>query len=95
MNIGNDVCLCGFGRRDCSIDLHLWGPGIRKVYIIHYIIKGAGYLECNKKKYRIEAGQSFIIYPDSVVSYYPDNKMPYPSAESRNKHNSNYRLKGF
>ncbi len=57
--------------------MHSWGPGVRPVYIIHYVTKGAGYLEYQHKKYRIEAGGSFCTAPDQVICYYPDTEEPW------------------
>ncbi len=64
------------GRQDCS-DMHQWGPGMRPCYILHYVIKGAGYLECDKKKYRIETGMCFLTYPFVKIRYYPDPNDPW------------------
>ena len=72
----NTIQLTNYGREDCS-DLHFWGPGARPCYIIHYIIKGAGYLECDGRRYRIAAGESFLICPYAIVYYYPDPEDPW------------------
>lgn len=42
------LTLLATGRQDCS-DLHSWGPGVRPVYIIHYILRGQGFIEYHKK----------------------------------------------
>ena len=62
------VRLVGYGREDCS-DLHSWGPGVRAFYIIHYVIRGAGFLECGGKRFRITAGESFLLYPYTELFY--------------------------
>lgn len=54
-----------------------WNGGVREVYVIHYVKKGAGFLEVKGKTFRITAGQSFIIYPDTDVKYYPDEEDPW------------------
>ena len=78
MNINNTgtLQLTGCGHQDCS-DMHSWGPGMRSNYTIHYIIKGAGYLECDNKKYYIQAGESFLIVPFDVIYYSPDPANPW------------------
>ena len=48
------------------------GPVIRKEYIIHYIIRGKGYMISDGKRFELEEGYSFIIYPGRVVEYGPD-----------------------
>lgn len=72
----NTIRLIGYGREDCS-DLHSWGPGVRAYYIIHYVIRGAGFLEWRGKRCRIEAGESFLLYPYTVLRYYPDPEDPW------------------
>lgn len=54
-----------------------WNGGVRSVYVIHYISKGAGTLETEGKTFRLTAGDSFIIYPDTYVKYYPDENDPW------------------
>lgn len=66
--------LCG--SQDCS-DGHSWGPGVRRNYILHYIVRGAGYYETGGKKYRVEAGESFFINDNSMAHYYPDMNDPW------------------
>ena len=56
---------------------HSFGPGTRSIYTIHCVIKGKGYLCTHNKTYRIKEGDSFIIYPDTLVSYYPDPADPW------------------
>ena len=72
----HSVFLTNCGRQDCS-DMHRWGPGVRQTFIIHYVVKGAGYLEAGGKTYRIEEGESFCTYPGEVIAYYPDEKKPW------------------
>lgn len=54
-----------------------WGPGIQGLYVIHYIKKGRGFFETDGKRYRINTGESFIIYPEQTVKYYPDPDDPW------------------
>lgn len=68
--------LTNWGRQDCK-DMHSYGPGARPCYIIHYIVQGAGYLEYDRKRYRITAGESFLICPYVVARYYPDPDDPW------------------
>ncbi|MDD7739412.1 MAG: AraC family ligand binding domain-containing protein [Fusicatenibacter sp.] len=42
------IFLVNYGRQNCE-DMHSWGPGMRSCYVIHYVIRGSGYLECGKK----------------------------------------------
>ncbi len=70
------IYLTECGRQDCS-DLHSWGPGIRPCYIIHYVIRGSGFLEYDGKRYRIRTGESFLLYPYVPMRYYPDPEDPW------------------
>ncbi|MCI5650402.1 MAG: AraC family transcriptional regulator [Fusicatenibacter sp.] len=70
------LLLVNYGRQDCS-DLHSWGPGMRSCYVIHYVISGSGFLEYQKKRWHLKAGQSFLICPYMTVLYYPDKEDPW------------------
>lgn len=70
------VKLVGMGRQNCE-DMHAWGPGIRSCYIIHYVMKGAGYLIVNHRQYRVKAGESFLIRPYTLIEYYPEKEDPW------------------
>ena len=70
------IQLLDIGRQDCR-DLHAWGPGIRPCYIIHYVLRGKGYLRVKDKNYPVCAGQSFLTYPYVEVEYYPEEKDPW------------------
>ena len=70
------IQLTNYDRQDCK-DLHSWGPGARTCYIIHYVIRGSGYLECDSHCYHISAGESFLICPYVMIHYYPDPEDPW------------------
>ena len=68
--------LVGYGREDCS-DLHSWGPGVRAFYIIHYVIRGAGFLECGRKTVSDYGGGELPFVPYTELFYYPDPEDPW------------------
>ena len=70
------LTLLATSRQDCS-DLHSWGPGVRPVYIIHYILRGQGFIEYHKKTFPVHTGESFLIYPYDTIRYYPDPGNPW------------------
>lgn len=72
----NTIQLINTGRQDCR-DMHQWGPGMRNCYVIHYVIRGEGFLEINGKTYFIKAGESFLIRPFTTVFYYPNPQNPW------------------
>lgn len=51
--------------------------GLRDSYIIHFVRSGSGFLEVNGQTHRIYAGESFIIYPNTYVKYYPTQEDPW------------------
>lgn len=51
---------------------HQWGPGVRDVYALHYIASGKGYLKTSHATFSLMKGESFIIFPNMEVYYYPD-----------------------
>lgn len=58
-------------------NLHKWGPGVRDIYALHYIVSGKGILETRNATYTLKAGDSFIIFPQTEVFYYPDHQDPW------------------
>lgn len=56
---------------------HQWGPGIRDVYALHYIIRGQGTLEMGDHQFQLSAGESFVIFPHREIYYYPDQQNPW------------------
>jgi AraC-like DNA-binding protein len=56
---------------------HEWGPGVRDVYAMHYIIKGKGIYQNRSGEYELKEGQSFLIYPYTEIYYYPDPNDPW------------------
>lgn len=71
----NDLCYILGGYK--PVNLHKWGPGVRDVYALHYIISGKGVLETREKRFYLCAGESFIIFPQTEVYYYPDPDDPW------------------
>ena len=67
------------GYQKCN-PLYQWGPGIRDHYLIHYIISGKGYYTAKGVTHHLCEGDSFLVYPNSEVSYYADEKTPWEYA---------------
>ena len=59
---------------------HVWGPGIRDHYLIHYVIRGKGRYHYDHRDYELGAGDAFLVYPGSVVSYEADASEPWEYA---------------
>ena len=57
-----------------------WGPGVRDHYCIHHILSGIGYYTVGEKTWKLEAGDTFILYPGVEVKYYADQQEPWEYA---------------
>lgn len=64
------------GRQICT-PAYQWGPGIRDHYLIHYIISGKGTYSTGGVTYELAAGDVFLVYPDTEVSYRADESAPW------------------
>jgi AraC-like DNA-binding protein len=66
-NVGHELCK----------SLHQWGPGIRKFYLIHHIVSGKGKYLVGNKIFNINAGNTFLIYPNTEITYIADKDDPW------------------
>ena len=66
-NTGCQQCRAGDG----------WGPGIRDHFLLHTILSGRGTCIIDSRKYALESGDSFLVYPDTTVHYYADSQEPW------------------
>ena len=66
-NTGYQMCEAGYQ----------WGPGVRDHYCIHHILSGTGYYTVGEKTWKLEAGDTFILYPGVEVKYYADQQEPW------------------
>ena len=69
-NVGNQKC-------DSS---YQWGPGIRDHYLIHYIISGKGTYTVKNNTFTLQAGDCFLVYPNTEVIYQADSLDPWEYA---------------
>jgi AraC-like DNA-binding protein len=69
-----------YGYEEC-VPLHSFGPVKRNHFLFHYIFAGKGCLASNgeegEKKYNLESGHGFMIWPSQVNSYFADEKSPW------------------
>lgn len=65
---------CGF--ENCAPG-HFYGPAVRDHFLIHYIIKGKGRFVAGGKSYSLEAGQGFLICPETITYYQADMTEPW------------------
>lgn len=64
------------GYQKCESN-HSMGPLVRNNYLIHHVVSGKGTYIVNDRVYNISKGDTFIIYPNTVVSYCADEKDPW------------------
>ncbi len=64
------------GHQICAPDFS-WGPGIREMYLLHYIKKGKGVYRVGDQEYSLKAGDAFIIYPGTLCRYQADREDPW------------------
>lgn len=67
------------GCQKCD-SLYQWGPGIRDHYLIHYIISGKGSYTVGGKTHTLGAGDCFLVYPNTEVTYRADSADPWEYA---------------
>lgn len=56
---------------------YAWGPGLRDHFLIHHVISGSGIFTTEGVTYHPQAGDTFIVYPATVVSYQADRDDPW------------------
>ncbi|SFF31460.1 AraC-type DNA-binding protein [Paenibacillus catalpae] len=71
-----DLSLLFWGKQDCDPG-HYWGPGLRDMYIVHYVHSGSGQFRLGELSYELHAGQGFLIIPGALVYYKADEHNPW------------------
>jgi AraC-like DNA-binding protein len=74
--MSSDIYPMQYGEQQCD-NGYSFGPAVRNFYLIHYVYSGQGELHINKKVYKIQAGQFFLIYPKQMSYYKGDDKDPW------------------
>lgn len=64
------------GEQKC-VPAYSWGLGVRDHYLIHYIVSGCGTYRVNGETFHLEAGDVFLILPDTEVEYAADSRNPW------------------
>lgn len=70
------LSLCHVGWQICP-PKYTVGPAIRDLYLIHYVRSGCGYLKADNTTYTIRQGESFLIFPDEITTYFADALDPW------------------
>lgn len=70
------LLVCYSGQEKCEPSSR-FGPAVRDHYIIHYVLRGRGTLECNNRKYTLSAASGFLIPPYQTATYTADPQNPW------------------
>lgn len=73
--ISTDLIIHNIGHEGCD-PLHTW-TGVREFYSIHSVIQGRGYYRVGEDTYALKSGDTFLIYPNTLVSYWADKEEPW------------------
>lgn len=68
------LCFCGYSK--CE-PLHSFGPAVRPDYLIHFILNGKGRYYIEDMQHCLEAGQGFLIEPNTLTFYQADAEEPW------------------
>lgn len=78
-NFLNSLSVYNAGYQKCEPE-YQWGPGVRDHYCIHHILSGSGIYSTGKFSQRLEAGDTFILYPGVELEYHADKEEPWEYA---------------
>jgi len=56
---------------------HILGPKVYDYYLLHHVISGRGLFSIEQQSYTLEAGDSFLISPEQLISYVSDEVDPW------------------
>ena len=64
------------GREACAPG-HRYGPAVRRYHLMHLVASGCGDFDNGRGRWRLRAGQGFMIFPDEVTVYAADDALPW------------------
>ena len=70
------IAIYNTGYQACTPG-HTWGPGVRDHYLLHYVQSGIGHYYVDGRCHKLERGQAFLVYPDTLVQYQADDENPW------------------
>lgn len=65
-----------YGQQACKGN-HIWGPGVRLYWLLHYVVSGKGIFRIGGKEYAVTAGNVFVIPPYEEAMYRADHEDPW------------------
>ena len=64
------------GREACAPG-HRYGPAVRRYHLMHLVSSGYGIFDDGRRRWRLRAGQGFMIFPEDVTVYAADDTLPW------------------
>lgn len=64
------------GEEECKPN-YRFDQYLKDFFLIHYVVRGKGEFQINGKKYKLSAGQGFLIPPNKYAEYVADEKDPW------------------
>lgn len=56
---------------------HKQGPKLYNFYLLHIVISGTGYFQTERARYKLTAGDAFLIRPHELITYESDKHNPW------------------
>ena len=56
---------------------HQWGPGVRNHFQLHHVMRGRGTYRCKGRQYALNAGDTFLIFPNTRIHYEANAEEPW------------------
>lgn len=70
-----DLKIHNIGHEACD-PLHTW-TGVREFYSFHTVVEGRGSYRVGGDTFSLTGGDTFLIYPNTLVSYWADKEEPW------------------
>ncbi|KQN96137.1 AraC family transcriptional regulator [Paenibacillus sp. Leaf72] len=77
MIIENDLLHVLFAGESQTKPAHRLGPKVYDFYLMHVVLEGSGIFICGDNRYELQAGHTFLIEPEQLVSYESDVQNPW------------------
>ena len=76
-NINNEIVVSQYGFEDFSGKQGEKAPFKRSNYLLHFVIKGSGYVMINDRIFIAKSGDLFMLPPNTTIHYYPNPEDPW------------------
>ena len=73
---GTSLSVCNVGLQRCEPG-YRWGPGVRDHFLIHHVVAGKGRFMADGRSWPVTAGETFLVTPETMVSYQADQQQPW------------------